>query len=71
MRPTRTRGRFLSGLCALIALGIGIRLMYDGLQTELSAAPALGIVAFLVGLVCFVGGILIGVLLFDSYPRRT
>jgi TRAP-type C4-dicarboxylate transport system permease small subunit len=71
MRPARTRSRLLSGLCALIALGIGIRLMYDGLQSELSAAPVLGIVAFLVGLLCFVGGILLGVLLFDSYPRRT
>lgn len=62
--------RLLSGLCAFIALGVGIWLMYYGLQTQLSSSPTLGVVAFLAGIVCFVGGILVGVLLFGSYARR-
>jgi len=70
MNNSSTLTRFLIGVSALIVLGIGIRLMYYGLQTQLSASPSLGIVAFVVGIICFVGGILIGVLLFDRYSRR-
>ena len=70
MNNSSTFTRFLIGISALIVLGIGIRLMYYGLQTQLSSSPSLGIVAFVVGILCFVGGILIGVLLFDRYSHR-
>jgi hypothetical protein len=70
MGNSSTLTRFLIGLSALIILGVGLRLMYYGLQTQLSSSPSLGILAFLIGIVCFVAGILIGVLLFDRYSRR-
>lgn len=70
MQTSRTPTRFLLGLCALIALGLGIRLMYGGLQAQLRSSPTSGVVAFVAGLLCFVVGLLVGVLLLDSSPRQ-
>ena len=71
MNTSNTFTRSLIGLVALIVLGIGIRLLYYGLRTQLTPSPVLGILAFAVGIVCFIAGILIGVLLLDQYSHRT
>jgi hypothetical protein len=71
MNSSSTLTRFLVGLSAFVLLGVGIRLMYYGLRTELTPSPSWGVLAFIGGIICFVGGLVVGVLLFDAYSRRT
>lgn len=69
----RTLIRTLVYVFLLILLGVGIRLMYYGLQTVVGASPhysLLDVLWLLVGVITFVSGIIASIL-FLSPPART
>lgn len=56
--------RFLLYVVLLLLLGVGIRLMYYGLQTVVGASPhydVLNVLWLLLGVIIFVGGIVTGI----------
>ncbi len=60
-----TTVRSLIYLGLLILLGIGIRLMYYGLETVVGSSPhydLINVLQMLLGVVLFVGGIILGIL---------
>lgn len=64
--------RYWLVLLPLLVLGVGIRLMFYGLQ-GLVASPSdfgLELLGFVVGIVCFVAGIVGGVLLLSPPVRK-
>jgi hypothetical protein len=63
--------RFLLFLVLLVLLGVGIRLMYYGLQSLVGSSAVSGVfqvLALLAGVVCFIAGIFTGVVLLS--PSR-
>lgn len=69
----RTLIRTLVYVFLLLLLGVGIRLMYYGLETVVGASPHYNwpdVLWLLVGVACFVSGIIAGIL-FLSPPART
>lgn len=67
-----TLTRSLLYLVLLLLLGIGIRLMYFGLETVVGASPhydVTNVFWMLVGVVLFVSGIVTGILFLS--PRRS
>jgi hypothetical protein len=63
--------RYLLLVPALIVVGVGLRLMYFGFHNLLTAPSNFGIalIGLIAGIVCFVAGILSGVLLLSSRAR--
>lgn len=64
--------RYWLALLPLIVLGVGIRLMFYGLQ-GLVASPSdfgLELLGFLAGIVCFVAGIVGAIFLFSPPARK-
>lgn len=67
-----TLTRSLLYLVLLILLGVGIRLMYFGLETVVGASPhsaPINVLWMLVGVVLFVSGIITGILFLS--PHRS
>ena len=64
--------RYGLALLLLVVLGVGIRLMFYGLQGLVAAPSDLGLemLGFLAGIVCFLAGIVGGVLLFSPPVRK-
>lgn len=63
--------RYLLLVPALIVVGVGLRLMYFGFHDLVTSSSNFGIalIGLIAGIVCFVAGILSGVLLLSSRAR--
>lgn len=63
--------RYWLALLPLIVLGVGLRLMFYGFQGLVSSPSNFGmdLLGFFAGLVCFIAGILSGVLLLSPHER--
>jgi len=63
--------RYLLLIPVLIVVGIGLRLMFYGFQGLVSSPSNFGmdLLGFFAGLVCFIAGILSGVLLLSPHER--
>jgi predicted cobalt transporter CbtA len=68
---TFTRSLFV--LVSLIVLGIGLRLMYYGLQSLVGYSSGSGVgqlLALIAGIICFIAGLASGVLLLTPAYQR-
>lgn len=68
MKPTT---RYLLLVLVLIVVGVGLRLMFFGLQGLVASSASFGtaLLGFVAGIICFVAGILSGVFLLSPRAR--
>jgi hypothetical protein len=69
----RSRHLFIYLPFMLVLLGVGVRLMYYGIETIVGSSPRYGwtdIVVMLAGVALFIGGIALGVFILPSSAVR-